>query len=271
MIIARFLLLLLFGFLVSGFAVHKITYPLVNETIATKVGYAFDGKGNAGAWSTGKVSWYYTWSPSKASSNREFVPMLWGPGQAADFQNKLRAGYFQGSNSILGFNEPEQPGQSNLQPAQAVSLWKQHLQPLAGKFRLGAPAVSSAPAGKAWLSNFLRLCTGCTVDFIPIHWYGSDANAFQNYVSDIHNTFKKNIWVTEWACAEYGGGRCDQNHVYDFMGQTTAWLDSQRFVERFSWFGARVADIPATNALLNTNGNALTPLGGQYVTKGGHA
>jgi len=121
------------------------------------------------------------------------------------------------------------------------------------------------------MSNFLNACPGCTIDFIPIHWYGSDAGAFQSYVTDFHNTFKKNIWVTEWACVDYGGAPCTQQHVYDFMGQTTLFLDQQSFVERFSWFGARVSGIPGEDALLTSDGNSRSPLGDQYIIQGGHA
>jgi len=239
---------------------------------AGKAGVAWDNHGNLGELTgPGKLTWVYNWSPDKPGTNVEFVPMLWGPGQAGDFVNKANSGGFSGSSHILGFNEPDNGGQSNLSPEDAARLWKQYMDPMGQKgFRLGAPAVTSAPSGKPWLQRFFQACGGCRVDFIPIHWYGSDGNLFISYVNDIHNTFGKNVWVTEWACAEYGGPRCDQNHVYDFMGQTTQWLDQQPWVERFSWFGCRVNDIPATNALLNGDGNSRTGLGDQYAVHGGH-
>lgn len=251
--------------LVAVFALAAVAH-------AGKLGIAWDGKGNVNAWNTGKTSWYYTWSPTKAAgATKEFVPMLWGQKQLSDFTNKLNANYFAGSTAILGFNEPERGDQSNLSPSAAVTLWNSAMQPLKARgFRLGAPAVSSAPAGKAWLLQFLSLCKGCSIDFVPIHWYGSDANLFQSYVTDIHNATGKNIWVTEWACAEYGGPTCAQNNVYGFMGQTTAFLDAQSWVERFSWFGCRVSGIPESDAILTSDNNSLSSLGGQYVTVGGH-
>lgn len=238
---------------------------------STKLGIAWDGKGavNSNTWSTGKISWYYTWGPYRANSHVEFIPMLWGAGQANDFLGQVNN--FGGSTAILGFNEPDNGGQSNLDPATAAHLFQQYLQPLGNRFRLGAPAVTSAPSGKPWLKSFLSACGGCKIDFIPIHWYGSNANEFQNYVADIHNSFGKNIWVTEWACVDYGGGPCGQQNVYDFMGQTTLWLDQQPWVERFSWFGCRVSGIPDTDALLNPDGNSRTGLGNQYIITGGHA
>lgn len=38
------------------------------------------------------------------------------------------------------------------------------------------------------------------VDFVALHWYGTDAQAFIAYVQDFHTTFGKPIWVTEFAC-----------------------------------------------------------------------
>jgi len=254
-------------------AVLAVVLCATLQVDAGKLGYAWDGKGTASLWNAGKVSWYYNWdSFPQSGASKEYVPMMWGPTHASVFNSNVNKGLFNSSAYLLGFNEPDQSGQSNLTPAQGVTYWKQYMQPLASKFQLGAPAVSSAPAGKQWLTNFFAQCTGCSVSFIPIHWYGSDPNAFTAYVADIYNTFKKPIWVTEWACVYYGSGpQCDQNSVYSFMGQTTSWLDQQSYVQRFSWFGARVSGIPDADALLTTAGTALTGLGSQYVTVGGHS
>eukprot|EP01113_Clastostelium_recurvatum_P009481 TRINITY_DN14569_c0_g1_i5.p1 TRINITY_DN14569_c0_g1~~TRINITY_DN14569_c0_g1_i5.p1 ORF type:complete len:169 (-),score=27.73 TRINITY_DN14569_c0_g1_i5:54-527(-) len=156
----------------------------------------------------------------------------------------------------------------------AASLWRQHLQPLKGQGkRLGAPAVTSAPSGKPWLQQFIQICgAACTIDFIPIHWYGSDSNAFKSYVTEMHNTFNKPIWVTEWACVEYAPPTCTQTDVDNFMAATTSFLESQSsWLERFAWFGAmkKLGNVSRTNALLTADGQSATPLGIQY-TKGGH-
>jgi len=224
-----------------------------------------------------KVAWIYTWSPWNVKAailaDLDFVPMFWGASSAGDFQNALNDGVFANSTCVLAFNEPDNSGQSNMSPGTAVALWRQYIQPLKSRgLRLGAPAVSSAPSGKTWLSQFLQQCSGCTIDFIPIHWYGSDGNAFASYVTDIHNSFGKNIWVTEWACVPYANPPCDQQSVYNFMGQTTLFLDQQSYVERYSWFGAmrNLGGVPATDALLTSDGQNNTPLGVQYA-KGGHS
>jgi len=237
---------------------------------SSKVGVAWDGNGNAGAWSQGQVSWYYTWSAFSASANEEFIPMLWGPNNVNDFENQVNSGAFNGSSAILGFNEPDNSGQSNIDPQTAANLWNQYMQPLGGQYRLGAPAVTSAPSGIPWLQQFFSACSGCQIDFIPIHWYGSNADYFTSYVSQVQSTFGKNIWVTEWACVQYGSDPpCDQDSVNNFMNQTTSWLSQQDYVERYSWFGCRVSGIPDEDAILSDDGQSLSDLGNQYVMNGG--
>jgi len=256
---------------------------LIAQTIeGSKIGLAWpDGDSDnlwalAGSWT--KVAWLYTWSPWNVKTaivaQLEFIPMLWGGGNVGDFQNALNQGVFGNSSAVLGPNEPDVSSQSNLSPGDAANLWRQVLQPLSPKFRLGAPAVSSAPSGKQWLSDFFQACGGCHFDFIPLHWYGSDGDAFISYVNDIHNTFGLNIWITEWACVQFSSNDppCDQQSVYNFLGYTSLFLDQQGWVERWAWFGAmrNLGGIPETDALLTSDGQNNTPLGVQYA-KGGHA
>jgi len=229
---------------------------------------------NVGALTSGgAISWYYTWSVWRdgRAGSAKFVPMVWGAKSINDLNNALNQGVFNGVDAVLGFNEPERSDQANLSPQAAADLWRNHMEPLRSRgIRLGAPVVSSAPAGKVWLLQFFSACGGCNIDFVPLHWYGGSGQNFINYVTDMHNTFRRNVWVTEWACVNYGDGPCDQQSVYGFMGWTTQWLDSTPWVERFSWFGVRVNGIPGEDALLDASGNNRTPLGNQYAVNGGH-
>jgi len=222
-----------------------------------------------------KPSWIYTWSPWNINQQAglELIPMFHDPGSATDFVNAFNAGVWAHSSAILFLNEPDINGVS---PATAVSLWKQYMQPRSS-FRLGSPVVASNTNGKSWLQQFMSQCSGCKIDFVPLHWYGSNANAFISYVQDMHNTFGRNVWITEWACVQYSSSDpdCSQNNVYSFMGQTTLWLDQQSYVERWAWFGAlknvAATGVPATNALLTSDGQSRTGLGNQYASVGGHA
>lgn len=58
--------------------------------------------------------------------------------------------------------------------AAAVAAWKEHMEPqksLKEKMYLGSPAVTNGPSGLTYLSYFMTACTGCTIDFINVHWY----------------------------------------------------------------------------------------------------
>jgi len=222
-----------------------------------------------------KPTWIYTWSPWNINQQAglEFIPMFHDPGSATDFVNAYNDGVWKQSSAILFLNEPDMNGVS---PGQAVSLWNQYMQPHASNYRLGAPAVASNSNGMAWLQQFMSQCGGCKIDFIPLHWYGSDWTAFTAYVQSMQSTFGKNVWITEWACVQYGSSPpCDQTSVYNFMGATTQWLDQTGYVERWAWFGAMknvaATGVPATNGLLTSDGQSRTGLGNQYSIVGGHS
>lgn len=92
---------------------------------------------------------------------------------------------------------------------------------------------------------------------LKIHWYGEGDQWFTQYVQDMHNTFGKTIWVTEFADT--------RNNIDDVAGMLQAsmnWLDGQSYVERYAWFGAFRQS--ATWSLLGVNGG-LTKNGQEYI------
>jgi len=235
-----------------------------------------------------KIGWSYTWSvyPNTATNNLhlDFVPMMWGIDQTHinDFNTAYAAGVFNyNANTrtcFLGFNEPDQSGQSNMTPETAVTNWRNYIQKLrtnaaTSQLRLGAPAVSNGPTGLPWIQKFVSECTGCNIDFIPIHWYGSTVAAFTQYVTQVHQAFPNyKLWVTEFACAY---ATCSQSDVAALMGGATDWMTQPAqaaYIERFSWFGAMKSvpgGIPTTDQLLTSDGQSLTSVGTQYAY-GGH-
>jgi len=196
--------------------------------------------------------------------------MLWGYKQLDDWNSQVKGKKF---SNVLAFNEPDQSGQSAMSVGSALSLWKQAIQPMHS--RKGSPAVTSSPAGLAWLDSFLSQCHApdCTVDFVTIHHYGMDEQVFISMIETLYNKHKKPIWVTEWACQNYGSNQnqqCDQGKVASFLSTTQSWLDSTNYVERYAWFG------PLTNWDLAPNFNqkngllskskSLSALGHQYIS-----
>lgn len=48
-----------------------------------------------------------------------------------------------GATALLGYNEPDLPGQADMDPVIAANLWKIYMQPFAGKAKLISPAVTN--------------------------------------------------------------------------------------------------------------------------------
>ncbi|KAF9452042.1 glycoside hydrolase family 128 protein [Macrolepiota fuliginosa MF-IS2] len=240
----------------SGSAKAGIAWPLGNDPSIKN-------------FKTSKVSKYYTWSPwcvdDANAVGMKCCPMLWGPKQIGDFTKLVKPGY---ANCAMGFNEPNQPGQADIDPGYATQLWWQYLNPLKDQgYFLVSPACTNAPDGKTWMQNFLGNCNGCQVDAIALHWYGTDANEFIDYVTDFHTTFGKPIWVTEFACQDFSKNQqCSWDKVFSFMNTVTSWMDKTDYVQEYFAFGAMhdMYNVNPANQLLADNGFP-TDLGRLYI------
>jgi len=189
--------------------------------------------------------------------------MQWGEANIDTFAATVLA---QNAKRVLTFNEPDLPNQSNLDAAYAAKLWLQYIQPLSmAGVLLGAPAVSSAATGRPWLSSFLAACTGCTIDFVPLHWYGTGVGNFYDYIWSMHGEFPYPIWVTE-----YADNSASDSDVASFLDQSMQYLDSDTmdWVERYAWFAffrsGDQNDGSLQSNLLDLNGN-LNAMGTAYI------
>jgi len=200
--------------------------------------------------------------------------MFWGNKSIGAFSEVVPGLVSSGAvSNILGFNEPQTPGQSELSAVDGAALWKQYIEPLKqqkSSVRLGSPAPSNAESGKVWIQDFIGNCTGgCTLDFIALHWYYINATSFIDYLTDFHDTFQKPIWVTEWACENFADSKaqCSDAEIATFMNETQSFMDNTDWVERYAWFGAfrtMPSDVNPALALLDKDGK-ITPLGKQYI------
>ncbi|KUJ17801.1 uncharacterized protein LY89DRAFT_645461 [Mollisia scopiformis] len=213
-----------------------------------------------------QVNWAYSWdSYMDPAFPRflEFIPMLWGDGSlhTNSWVNNVNNALARGSGHIMGFNEPDAcgEGQSCIGPDDAATAYRKWIMPFAGRAALGAPAISNAASGLVWLRNFLGACSGCQIDFVPIHWYDSATNFeyFYNYMEEAHQTSGgRQIWITEFS----GAGTLQQQIT--FLQTVIPWLDAQPYIYRYSWFWC---DASYTGgSLADGNGNP-TELGGVYA------
>jgi hypothetical protein len=200
-------------------------------------------------------SWYYTWGQEGIRGLPvPFIPMAWGRTAGA-----LPA-MLDGA-PLLGFNEPDGVAQSNLTPKQAMDAWPSIVE--TGK-RIGSPATAGNPAKDgSWLDQFVAL--GGTFDFVCVHWYAPpNVASFLAEIDAIYVKYKKPIWVTEFAVADWSGkfpGGFPPSLVEAFMRDACTGLDTRSYVEKYTWKTRSTSDSKmGTSALFNDDGH-LTALG----------
>ena len=237
---------------------------------------AWGFNGSSEALSESGASWYYTWSPSpgvSGPSGVQFVPMIWG---AADVTASTLSQVKQEGNVLLGFNEPDMGSQSNMTPAQALSLWPQLM---ATGMQLGSPAVAddgATPGG--WLDQFMSgvASRGYRVNFITLHWYGSDfatgaaVGQLQSYLQAVYARYHLPIWLTEFALANFGGSpeTPTQQQQAAFVTAATAMLQRLSYVQRYAWFGLEATATDGSMGLFRS-GPVPTTVGRAFEAAGG--
>ena len=221
-----------------------------------------------------KAAWYWNWSPTPtngAGSAATFVPMIWGAGSvtAANLNNAKASG-----KELLGFNEPDYGSQSNMTVEQALDFWPQ-LQ--ATGLRLGspAPATNGAKAGE-WLDRFITgaRARGYRVDFIALHWYGSDFSAaavgqLKSYLQAVYDRYHLPIWLTEFALIKFGATTTFPTAAQQtaFITNSTAMLQALPYLERYAWFALPTSKTGDETGLYR-NGTTPTAAGTAYRSAG---
>lgn len=210
---------------------------------------------------SGTVPWAYDWdsySLGNLPSNVEYVPMLWGQKMFSGWSAAVETAIASGSKYILGFNEPDQPSQANMNPEEAAIFYRQYITPYADRATLVTPAVTNggAPMGLTYMSNFLNACTDCKASVMAIHWYGDNVAQFKAQVSDAINLAHQHnmaeVWITEFAL-----NNASPSQSAAFLQEVLPWLDSQSAIGRYAVF------MCADGYLLS--GNALNEAGNVYV------
>jgi RNA polymerase sigma factor (sigma-70 family) len=216
------------------------------------------------------ASWFYTWSSTDdglSAPHAGFVPMIWGSGSVTATA-LAQAKQVTSCGCVLGFNEPDNSGQANMTAAQALALWPQ-LE--ATGLQLGSPAVASGGATPGgWLDQFMSGAdkAGYRVNFITLHWYGSDfstsdaVSQLQSYIEAVYNRYHLPIWLTEFALMGFANGGTQlptEAEQAAFLTASTAMLDSLPYVQRYAWFGLGATTLPSTG--LFQAGPDITPVG----------
>jgi RNA polymerase sigma factor (sigma-70 family) len=221
------------------------------------------------------AQWYYNWAPDNndmpGPAGVEFVPMIRAKADVTDASLKQAKGE---GTELLGFNEPDMSGQADMSVADALAAWPQ-LQ--ATGLRLGSPSVAyggDTPGG--WLDQFMSGAKdkGYRVDFICLHWYGSDfgpaaVDQFLGYVDAVHKRYGKPIWVTEYGLTNFSGSPKYPTAAQEvaFIQGSTAGMQSRSYVERYAWFALPAVGDSADYGLYK-NGTTPTDAGKAYRAAG---
>ncbi|KAF2755979.1 hypothetical protein EJ05DRAFT_502453 [Pseudovirgaria hyperparasitica] len=255
-----------------------------NKSSGTKRGVSYNDLALTNLFSTScvksKASWAYNWYSAPANQGSAaayntaltFIPMLWSAADALTsvWNANANAAIANGAKALLSFNEPDgcSDGGSCMNATYAAQSYKTWMQPFAGKAKIGAPGITNggAPMGLTYLQNFMQACSGCTIDFITIHWYSdaSQISAFKSYVQQAYTAGgNKPIWITEFGCTSGTDAQ-----VQAFMKDVLPWLDAQSYVEKYAFFGAFAQNPSAPflwqETLVNQAGTALSNTGVIY-------
>jgi RNA polymerase sigma factor (sigma-70 family) len=226
---------------------------------------AWSFPGAASALAQSGAAWYYTWSAAPPGivtpPDVRFVPMIWG---AADVTTSVLDEVRTEGRYLLGFNEPDESSQSNMTVAQALSLWPQLM---ATGMQLGSPAVATGAATPGgWLDQFMTgaKARGYRVNFIQVHWYGSDfttsaaVSQLRSYLQQVWQRYHLPIWVTELGLVSFGATPTypTDSQQAAFVTAGTAMLASLGYVRRYAWFGLGASATDGNLGLFTSSGAA---------------
>jgi hypothetical protein len=221
------------------------------------------------------VSWYYNWGqtetePCSDGRGGEFVPMIWGhPGAEQDASGIATAvASFVGSGygHVLGFNEPDNPDQSNIPVQTAIELWPSF--DVAGIEVVSPGTAANANPGQAWFSDFMAQLDNnpsLRVDVLAIHWYGWNSGSCDAAASQLENYIRwaegfaggRPIWITEWGCLNQSAPNAET--VVAFYQGALSVFDRHPRIERYAWY-----PWSSNCGLVNPDGS-LTALGEAYA------
>jgi len=193
------------------------------------------------------IGWWYDWTPTPNKGGRPIaVPMLWGGGTAdgddaqrfSDFKNRVAS---TTPKYFLGFEEPDcaaGSGSAGMSVDTAANLWNNLVAPMGKRGTLlGSPSMCKQ-ADEDWLTPFGQK-TGFNWNFTAIHINKNSMDGVRKDIDHYWNTYKKPIWVTEFACVNDNWQFTpseDQNEINNYINQIVDLFegDSRIFAYAYS-------------------------------------
>ena len=116
-----------------------------------------------------------------------------------------------------------------------------------------------------WMDTFIaKVGPAKRPDALALHYYGPDATAFGSWVTEMHNRYNLDVWITEVASTS-----SDLQSAQSFQAFVMTFADQNAWVKGLFWFAAsRTANqqmgLP-TSALMGPDGSKLDQ-GNRYCT-----
>lgn len=249
------------AFVVAALALTQLA-PVGSSSAATAIRNGAAGE-DCAATKLSEAQWWCNWYVDPSCDAPNYVPMVSGRGKQTqgDIQWQTDRAYSNGYRTLLGFNEPNKPGQALMSVDTALNLWPtltSHSDVV-----VGSPVVSSDSGGIDWLASFLKGVKDqkLRVDFVTAHFYGWDAGSctgasLQAYLKQIQNLANGlPIWVTEFGCLN--ASNTDEQTVRQFYNDGVKVMENLG-IERWSWY-----TLETNHALVD--GGKLTGLGQDFV------
>ena len=111
---------------------------------------------------------------------------------------------------------------------------------------------------------------GYQVNFITLHWYGSDFSSaavgqLKGYLQNVYNRYHLPIWLTEYALIKFSSPTVFPmpDEQVAFIKGSTSMLESLSYLERYAWF-ALPTSTAADQTGLYRNGTTPTAAGAAY-------
>lgn len=215
--------------------------------------------------------WNYSWSTRRLDEKLqppsiEFLPMLWDYNRT-EIAYELEFIKAQKSRIILGFNEPDNSSQSNMQVREALEAW-----PQLESINLPLVSPSCVDAEGPWMKAFMLAIDrrGLRVDIVGLHYYGGASPiAFQKKLERVYSKYGRPILVTEFAVADWKANTPQENRysksaVLHYMEEVLPWLEARPWILGYAWFSFHEDNPAGTSSALYHGDGTMTELGGYY-------
>ncbi|RSL72509.1 hypothetical protein BHE90_010657 [Fusarium euwallaceae] len=253
-------------------ATSKVTTKTTSSSSSGSVGFSHKrglayndvDLANTFASSCSNCGWAYNWGPSSGGiKGLNFIPTLWGDDdeKVTNFEAGIDECLSNGAKAIFSFNEPDNGGQANMEPARAAASHVKLLNGYSGKALIGAPSISNSGLdgeGIAWLKSWVSACesAGCKYDFCNVHWYSEveyGETLFEHLKAAHETCGGKPIWLTEFAPTG------SDEAIASWLEEAIPRLEALEYLDAYSYF-------MVSQGMLMTSASELSTYGKVYAS-----